>query len=70
MPGVDFDYTLPLGRNFGVVLTGSRSLSAGEEDHSTLTYNAAGTATGLNTAQMLAAIAMCEIHFICDLLQA
>jgi TonB-dependent receptor len=46
MPGVDFDYTLPLSRNFGIVLTGSRSLSAGEEDHSTLTYNAAGTSTG------------------------
>jgi TonB-dependent receptor len=51
MPGVDFDYTLPLGRNFGVVLTGSRSLSAGEEDHSTLTYNAAGTATGASPAR-------------------
>ncbi len=46
MPGVDFDYTLPVNRNFGVVVTGSRSQSAGEEDHSTLTYNAAGTSTG------------------------
>ncbi len=46
MPGVDFDYTLPVNKNFGVVITGSRSLSAGEEDHSTLLYNAAGTATG------------------------
>ena len=51
MPGVDFDYTLPLGRNFGVVVTGSRSLSAGEEDHSTLTYNAAGTSTGASPAR-------------------
>ncbi len=51
MPGVDFDYTLPVGRNFGIVLTGSRSLSAGEEDHSTLTYNAAGTSTGATPAR-------------------
>jgi TonB-dependent receptor len=46
MPGVDFDYTLPVNKNFGLVVTGTRSLSAGEEDHSTLTYNAAGTSTG------------------------
>jgi TonB-dependent receptor len=51
MPGVDFDYTLPVNRNFGVVLTGSRSLSAGEEDHSTLTYNPAGTATGASISR-------------------
>ncbi|MFZ9837107.1 MAG: TonB-dependent receptor [Opitutaceae bacterium] len=51
MPGVDFDYTLPIGRDFGIVLTGSRSLSAGEEDHSTLTYNAAGNATGASPAR-------------------
>ena len=51
MPGVDFDYTLPVNKNFGVVVTGSRSLSAGEEDHSTLLYNAAGTATGATFSQ-------------------
>ncbi|MBM3851861.1 MAG: TonB-dependent receptor, partial [Verrucomicrobia bacterium] len=51
MPGVDLDYTLPVNRNFGLVLTGSRSLSAGEEDHSTLTYNAAGTATGASISR-------------------
>ena len=51
MPGLDVDYTLPLGRNFGLVFTGSRSLSAGEEDHSTLTYNAAGTSTGASAAR-------------------
>ncbi len=51
MPGVDFDYTLPVNKNFGVVITGSRSLSAGEEDHSTLLYNAAGTATGASLSK-------------------
>lgn len=51
LPGVDFDYTLPVNKKFGVVVTGSRSLSAGEEDHSTLTYNAAGTATGASIAR-------------------
>jgi iron complex outermembrane receptor protein len=51
MPGVDFDYTLPVNKNFGVVITGTRSESAGEEDHSTLLYNAAGTATGASLAR-------------------
>ncbi|MFM8336084.1 MAG: carboxypeptidase regulatory-like domain-containing protein, partial [Opitutaceae bacterium] len=51
MPGIDFDATLPVTRDFGVVITGSRSQSAGEEDHSTLTYNAAGTSTGASPAK-------------------
>ena len=51
MPGIDFDATLPVSRDFGVVVTGSRSLSAGEEDHSTLTYNAAGTSTGASASR-------------------
>jgi iron complex outermembrane receptor protein len=51
MPGVEFDYTLPVNKNFGVVITGSRSQSAGEEDHSTLLYNAAGTGTGASISR-------------------
>jgi hypothetical protein len=50
MPGVDFDYTLPVNKNFGVVITGSRSQSAGEEDHSTLLYNAAGSAGRISSS--------------------
>ncbi len=51
LPGFDFDYTLPVNRNFGVVVTGNMSDSSGEEDHSTLTYNAAGTATGASVTR-------------------
>ncbi|MDO8544798.1 MAG: TonB-dependent receptor [Opitutaceae bacterium] len=51
LPGFDFDTTLPVNRNFGIVVTGNMSDSAGEEDHSTLTYNAAGTATGASVTR-------------------
>jgi len=51
LPGVDFDYTLPVNKNFGLVVTGSTSDSAGEEDHSTLLYNAAGTSTGASLSK-------------------
>ncbi|MBI4622088.1 MAG: TonB-dependent receptor [Verrucomicrobia bacterium] len=45
-PGFDFNYTLPINRQFGIVLTGMQSDRFSEQHLSTTTYNAAGTATG------------------------
>ncbi|MBI4624694.1 MAG: TonB-dependent receptor plug domain-containing protein [Verrucomicrobia bacterium] len=46
LPGFDFDYTMPVGRNFGVVVTGMQSGKFFEQHISNQTWNAAGTATG------------------------
>lgn len=49
-PGFDFDYTLPIGRNFGVVLTGVYAQKFNEQNISRKTWNNAGTATGASVA--------------------
>ncbi len=46
MVGFDFDYTLPITKNFGIVLAGMQSNRFNEQQHTTLTYSGAGTATG------------------------
>lgn len=46
LAGFDFDYTLPLGKNFGIVVAGMQSHRFNEQHHSTMTYSAAGTGTG------------------------
>ncbi len=46
LPGFEFDYTLPIGRNFGVVVTGMQSDRFNTQDLATTTWNNAGTATG------------------------
>ena len=45
-PGFDFDYTQPLGKNFGITLTGFQSDKFNEQHLSTMTRNPGGTATG------------------------
>jgi len=46
LAGFDFDYTLPLSKNFGLVVAGMQSHRFNEQHHSTMTYSAAGTGTG------------------------
>lgn len=45
-PGGNFDLTLPLGPNFGLVMTGARTDRYAKLHYSYKTYNAAGTGTG------------------------
>ena len=49
--GFEFDYTLPVNRNFGVVLTGMRSDKYNEQHLSTTLFNAGGTGTGATFAR-------------------
>ncbi|MDO8543573.1 MAG: TonB-dependent receptor [Opitutaceae bacterium] len=46
LPGFEFDYTLPVNRDFGVVVTGMQSNKYNEQHLSTTLFNAGGTATG------------------------
>jgi TonB-dependent receptor len=50
-PNYDFDYTLPIGRNFGIVITGMWSDRFHEQHLSTMTHNTAGTATGASVSR-------------------
>ena len=45
-PGFEFDYTLPVNKNFGIVVTGMQSNKYNEQHLATTLYNAAGTGTG------------------------
>jgi iron complex outermembrane recepter protein len=45
-PGFNFDYTLPLGKHFGLVATGLRVNRFNEQHISQMTYAVGGTATG------------------------
>lgn len=45
-PGWDFDYTQPIGKNFGIILTGFQSDKFNEQHLSTTTFNSTGTSTG------------------------
>ena len=45
-PSFDFDYTLPIGKNFGIVLTGMQSNRFHEQHLSTTTFSTAGAGTG------------------------
>ncbi len=49
-PGFDFDYTLPIGKNFGIVLTGMYAQKFNEQNISRKTWNNAGTGTGASVA--------------------
>jgi TonB-dependent receptor len=51
IPGFDFDYTLPLGKNFGLVATGLYVNRFNEQHISQMTYNPGGTATGATMAR-------------------
>jgi hypothetical protein len=45
-PGFDFDYTLPISRNFGIVLTALHSKAWNEQNISQMTWNATAANTG------------------------
>lgn len=51
LPGFDFDYTLPLTKTFGLVITGLMSNQFNEQHLSHMTFNAAGTNTGASFAR-------------------
>jgi TonB-dependent receptor len=51
LPGFDLDLTLPLGKNFGVVLTALRTARFNEQHISQMTWNSAGTSTGASFAR-------------------
>ena len=45
-PGFDFDYTLPITKNFGIVFTGLSSKQWNEQNISTMTWNTSAAGTG------------------------
>jgi iron complex outermembrane receptor protein len=51
LPGFDFDYTLPISKTFGLVITGLMSNQFNEQHLSHMTFNAAGTGTGASFAR-------------------
>jgi iron complex outermembrane recepter protein len=51
LPSVDFDYTLPVGRNFGLVLTGLASNFYNEQRLHQTVWTEAGAGTGASIAQ-------------------
>ncbi|MEY4938375.1 MAG: hypothetical protein RIQ93_110 [Verrucomicrobiota bacterium] len=46
LPSLDFDYTLPIGKNFGLVVTGLTTNFYNEQRIHSATWTAAGTGTG------------------------
>lgn len=60
-PGIDFEYTLPVGKNFGVVATGMHSEKFSEQHISRMTYDSGGTATGASLSRPYL-----QNHFLLD----
>ncbi|MEY2878913.1 MAG: hypothetical protein RLZZ15_1293, partial [Verrucomicrobiota bacterium] len=50
-PGFDFDLTLPITKNFGLVFTGLRSQQWNEQNISTMSWNATAAGTGATPAK-------------------
>jgi TonB-dependent receptor len=50
-PGFDFDYTLPISKNFGIVVTGLRSKAWNEQNISAKTWNATAANTGASPSR-------------------
>ncbi len=50
-PGFDFDYTLPLTKDFGLVLTGLSSKQWNEQNISVMTWNATAANTGASPSR-------------------
>ncbi len=50
-PGFDFDYTLPITKNFGIVFTGLSSKQWNEQNISSMTWNTNAAGTGATTAK-------------------
>jgi iron complex outermembrane receptor protein len=50
-PGFDFDYTLPITKDFGIVLTGLSSQQWNEQNISAMTWNATAANTGASPSR-------------------
>ena len=50
-PGFDFDYTLPINKNFGLVVTAMHSLLGNPQDFSGRTFTVDGPATGASVSR-------------------
>ncbi len=50
-PGFDFDYTLPITKNFGIVLTALHSKAWNEQNYTTNTWNGTAAGTGATPAR-------------------
>ena len=50
-PGFDFDLTLPITKNFGIVFTGLSSRQWNEQNISTMTWNATAAGTGASPSR-------------------
>ena len=50
-PGFDFDYTLPLSKDFGIVFTGLSSQQWNEQNISAMTWNATAANTGASPSR-------------------
>jgi TonB-dependent receptor len=50
-PGFDFDYSMPVSKNFGFVVTGFQSDKYNEQHLATTLFNAAGTGTGASISR-------------------
>ncbi|MES2697396.1 MAG: TonB-dependent receptor [Verrucomicrobiota bacterium] len=50
-PGFDFDYTLPITKNFGIVLTALHSKAWNEQNISQMTWNGTAAGTGATAAR-------------------
>ncbi len=50
LPGFDFDYTLPVSRNFGIVVTGLSSNQFNEQHRTQMNWQNSGTGTGATPA--------------------
>ena len=50
-PGVDFDFTLPVNKNFGLILTGLYTNRYNEQHISQMTFTTSGTGTGASISR-------------------
>jgi TonB-dependent receptor len=50
LPAFDFDYTLPISKNFGLVLTGLTSDQFNNQNHSSYSFGQSGTGPGASAA--------------------
>ncbi len=50
-PNLNFDYTIPITRNLGIIVTGLTSIQYAANSYDTMNFNAAGAGTGASPSQ-------------------
>ncbi|MSU50858.1 MAG: hypothetical protein EXS37_17515 [Opitutus sp.] len=50
-PGMDFEFSVPMGKNFGIVATGMSTVRFTEQHMSQMNYNTGGTSTGASLSR-------------------